>query len=72
MKKVWKNRRISLQTKIIILEGTVMTEVKYGSEARSLSKADEDLLDAFQTNCLRIVLGTRQSGRFQTVGCTKK
>ena len=33
LKKVWKNRKISLQTKIRILEATVMTVVKYGSEA---------------------------------------
>ena len=36
-----------------------MTVVKYGSEARVLRKADEDPLDVFQRNCLRIVLGTR-------------
>ena len=55
----WKNRKISLQTKVWILEVTVMTVVKYGSEAWALRKADEDLLDLFQRNCLRIVLGTR-------------
>ena len=32
--------------------------VKYGSEAWALRKADEDLLDVFQRNCLWIVLGT--------------
>ena len=31
LKEVWKNRKISLQTKIRILEATVMTVVKYGS-----------------------------------------
>ena len=63
LKKVWKNRKISLQTNIIILEGTVMTVVKYGSETRALQKVDEDLLDVFQRNCLRIVLGTRLTNR---------
>ena len=33
LKIVWKNRKICLQTKIRILEATVMTGVKYGSEA---------------------------------------
>ena len=33
LKKVWKNRKIFLPTKIKILEATVMTVVKYGSEA---------------------------------------
>ena len=33
LKKLWKNRTISLRTKIIILEATVMTMITYGSEA---------------------------------------
>jgi len=41
----------------------VMTAVKYGSEAWVLRKTDADLLDVFQRNCLRIVLGTRQTDR---------
>jgi len=51
----------SLQTKIRILEATVMTVVKYGSEAWALRKEDENLLDVFQRNCLRIVLGTQNN-----------
>ena len=58
LKKVWKNRKTSVQTKIRILEATVMTVVKYGSEAWVLRKADENLLDFFQRDCLWIVLGT--------------
>ena len=63
LKKVWKNRNITLQTRIKILEVTVMTVAKYGSEAWVLRKADEYLLDVFQRNCLRIVLGTRLTDR---------
>ena len=40
-----------------------MTVVKCGSEAYMLRKADENLLDVFQRNCLRIVLGTRMTDR---------
>ena len=69
--KVWKNRKISLQTKIRILEATEMTVVKYGSEAWALRKADEILLDVFQRTCLGIVSGTRLTDLLQTVGCTK-
>ena len=36
-----------------------MTVVRYGPEAWALGKADENLLDVFQRNCLRIVLGTQ-------------
>ena len=63
LRKVWKNRKISLQTKIRILEVIMMTVVKYGSEAWSVGKADVNLLDLFQRNCLRIVLGTRLTDR---------
>ena len=39
--------RLGWRRNIIILEATVMTVVKYGSEAWVLLKADEDLLDVF-------------------------
>jgi hypothetical protein len=42
LRKVWKNRKISLLTEIRILEATVMTVVKYSYEAWALRKADED------------------------------
>ena len=41
LKQVWKNRKISLQTNIRILEAIVMTVVKYDSEAWVLQKADK-------------------------------
>ena len=44
LNKVWKNRKTSLQTKIRILEGIVMTVVKCISEVCAFRKADEDLL----------------------------
>ena len=37
--------------------------VKYGFEAWALQKADENVLDVFQRNCLWIVLGTRLADR---------
>ena len=47
LKKVWKYWKTVLQTKVRILEATVMTVVKYGSEAWAIRKANEDLLDVF-------------------------
>ena len=47
-----------MQTKIRILEVTVMTVVKCCFEAWTLWQADEDLQDVSKRNCLRIVLGT--------------
>ena len=40
-----------------------MTVVKYGSEVWLLRKADENLLNVFQKNSLRIFLGTRLTDR---------
>ena len=48
---------------IRMLEGTVTTVVKYGSKVGVPRKVDEDLLDVFQRNCLRIVMGTRVTER---------
>jgi len=48
-----------MQTKTRILEVTVMTVVKYGSEAWGFRKTDKDWLNVLERNCLRIVLGTR-------------
>ena len=67
-----RNRKISLQTKIRILEGTVMTVVKYGSEVCALRKTDEGLLDIFQRNCLRIVLVTRLNDRISNSSLYEK
>ena len=50
----------------------MMTVAKYGSEALALRKADEDLLDVFQWNCLRIVLGTRLTDRISNNRLYKK
>ena len=72
LEKVWKNRKISLQTKIRILEAKVMTIVKYGSEAWALRKADENLLDVFQRNYLRFVLGIRLTDRISNNGLYEK
>jgi len=47
------------ETEIRELESTVMTVMKYGSEAWTIRKADEDLLYVFHRNCIQIVLGTR-------------
>jgi len=57
VKNVWKNKKISVQTKTRILEATMMTVIKYGSEAWALRKADEDLLDVVQRNCSLIAVG---------------
>jgi len=63
VKNVRKSRRRRLQTRIGVLEATVITVVKYSSRIWELQETEEDLLDVFQRNCLRIVLGTRLTDR---------
>ena len=47
LKKVGKNREISQQNKIRILEATVITKIKYSYEVWSFRKIKEELLDVF-------------------------
>ena len=56
-----------MQTKIRILEATVMTVVKHDIKAWALRKMDGDLLDVFQGNCLPDVPGTRLTSRISNI-----
>ena len=49
-----------------------MTVVKYSSEAWVLRKADENLLDVSQINCLRNVLGTELIDRISNTRLYEK
>ena len=55
--------KINLQTKIKILKAVAMRVVKFCLEVWALQKLDEDLLDVFQTNCLRISFGSQLTDR---------
>jgi len=63
---------ISLKTKIRIMEAREKTVVKYGFKAWVLQKPNENLLDIFQRNSLRIVLGTWQTDRLYTEAFNKE
>jgi len=56
-------RKISLRTKTRMLQALIMTVIKNSSEKLEIQKTEKDLLDTFQRNRLRIVLGTRYSRR---------
>lgn len=60
LRKVWENRKIRLRTKLRIFEATVISVVRYGSETWALRRKEEDILDVFQRNCLRTILGIRR------------
>ena len=49
-----------------------MTVVNYGSEVWVLRKADGNLLDVFQRNCLWIVMGTRLTDHISNSRLYKK
>jgi len=54
--KIWK---ISPQTTIRILKVTIMIKMQYILEMWMLWKTEEDMQNAFQRNCLKVVWGTR-------------
>ena len=47
-----------IRTKIKILEAIARTVVKYGSETWALRKTEENILDVFQGNSLKLILET--------------
>ena len=49
-----KHRMMSLRTKIIKLDATVMPRVKYGSKAYSIRKTEGVLLDFFLPEKMRL------------------
>ena len=57
LKKKFKKKKISLQTLTRILEATVVKVVKHDSKTWVLWNTEENLLDVFKKNCLRIILG---------------
>ena len=63
LKKGWTIRKTYLRTKIRIFEATLMTVVKFGSDAWAIGKTEEDLLDVCQKSCLRNGLGSWLSDR---------
>ncbi|XP_065572446.1 uncharacterized protein LOC136034884 [Artemia franciscana] len=73
LEKVEKDRRISRRTKIRILEATVMTVVKYGSEPWAhRKKTDEDLQGVFREIAYGLFWVPGRLTVFQTVGFPKR
>ena len=56
LEPVWVNRRISAKTKLRLFNALVVPVLLYGAEAWSIKIADERLLEAFYTRCLRQIL----------------
>jgi len=56
-KRVWKNSKLTEQTKITIYKACVISTLLYGSEAWTLRAKLEHKLNIFHLRCLRRILG---------------
>ena len=55
--RVWRQRNLSLATKLRLYETCVLSVLLYCSESWTLLKADVDRLQAFHMRSLRRILG---------------
>ena len=58
---IWKDRYISLPTKMQIYRACVLSTLLYGAECWTLKPTDEGRLDAFDMRCQRKILKIRWS-----------
>jgi hypothetical protein len=56
LQRVWKDKDISLRTKLRLVKALVNPVLLYGSEAWTIKKADEKKLQAFEMRCYRRIL----------------
>jgi hypothetical protein len=56
-KRVWKNRHLSIRTKVRIYEACVLSVLLYGAESWAMYRPQESKLSAFHTRNLCFILG---------------
>ena len=56
LKKIWKDRGITLRTKIRIVKALVFPIVLYGAESWTMRKLERKMIDAFELWCWRRLL----------------
>ena len=56
-KRVWKNRHLSIRTKVHVYEACVLSILLYGAESWATYRPQESKLSAFHTFNLRFILG---------------
>jgi len=56
-KRVWKNRHLSIHTKVRVYEACVLSILLYGAESWATYRPQESRLSAFHTFNLRFILG---------------
>ncbi|KAI8499222.1 hypothetical protein Bbelb_229860 [Branchiostoma belcheri] len=57
--KLWRNKKLSLKTKMRFYNSNVLSTLLYGCETWHLKLSQERRLDAFDSKCLRKILGIR-------------
>ena len=56
LKKIWKDRSISIGTKAMLVRALVFPIVLYGSETWTMRKQERRNIDAFELSCWRRIL----------------
>ena len=56
LNNIWKNKAISLKTKMKLYRSNVITSLMYGSEAWQLTEGQEAKINTFDYTCLRKIL----------------
>jgi len=59
LKRIWSDKRVTLDTKLRIYETLVLSVLLYAADTWTLLSADVRTVDAFHQNCLRQLLGVR-------------
>ena len=72
LKTIWKNKKISMITKIKILKICVFSTLQYGVETWVLKKEDQKRLDAFEMKLYRWLLEIRWQDRIKNTDIRKK
>ena len=64
MNKIWKSRNIRIKLKINLYDAIVLPTVLYGAEVWVLKEYENKKLLAFETTCLKRIMGIRKTERF--------
>ena len=57
--KIWRSKKFSLKTKMRFYNSNVLSTLLYGRETWHMKTSQENKLDAFDSKCIRKILGIR-------------
>ena len=67
LNKIWKSKKISLSMKLKLYNSNVISVLLYSAETWQLKKTQERKLDAFDSRCLRNILGIKWSDHITNI-----